>query len=91
MDKSLETQKGIHIWKLIKLIRNIIQSKLTWILGNEKMINIWKYGIMGNLPIGQNLAFIEIIRRMEDRGTFTLYDLSVWSKYGGGWQGWSNF
>lgn len=47
IESIVENQKGSHIWRLIKSVAPLIQSKLTLIPGDGKQISIWEDSIMG--------------------------------------------
>jgi len=40
IDGNIENKKGSHILKLFKVIAPLIQDKIKWVLGKEKLISI---------------------------------------------------
>lgn len=54
LDHPLDEGRGSPIWKLCKAVACLIQSKLTWIPGNGRLISIWDDSIMGKPPNGHN-------------------------------------
>jgi hypothetical protein len=54
-DKPMVNLKGSPIWKFPKESAPIIQDKLTWILGNKKLISIWNESILGKTPLKENV------------------------------------
>jgi len=63
----------------------LIQSKITWIPGDAKLVSTWNDDIMGNHPIELKQELIALRDWMERQDVKTLYDLSLWAKDGSHW------
>jgi hypothetical protein len=80
IDNLMESQKGSHIWKLLKSVTPLVRSKLTWIPGNGKEISIWDETFLGrkHSPPKMNLAPLRVW--LDSANLKTLHDISVWDK-----------
>lgn len=58
LDDPLPHISGSPIWKLLKVVAPLIQSKLSWSPENGDLINVWTDRILGKDPLGkiENLA-----------------------------------
>jgi hypothetical protein len=61
-------------------VAHLIQSKLTWILENGKMIRVWDDVIIENLPIGLDEDFLGLMEWMENQGIKSLSNISLWDE-----------
>lgn len=87
LDAGFSHSKGYPIWQLCRVVSPIIQSKLTWIPGNGKLIKIWDDGIMGQPLSIHNQELSRLHEWMIDQGIMILLDLSRWDAEDH-WIGW---
>lgn len=78
---------GTQIWKLCSKSRKFFNQHLYRVPGNDKRINIWNDRIMGNDPLGENEAIMDIREWLLQAGKTRLYDISSWDSKGE-WAGW---
>jgi hypothetical protein len=88
LDNVYEFREGSPIWNFIEASLLIIQEKLTWVLGNERHINIWKVNIMGKQRLITNQGLLPLYNWLTQKGNNTLYDNSYWFN-SGSWMGYN--
>jgi hypothetical protein len=88
-ENLMESQKGSHIWKLLKSVNPLARSKLTWIPGNGKEISNWNERIIGKetLVAKNNLAPLKVW--LDGANLKTLHNISVWDKNSSKWMTWN--
>jgi hypothetical protein len=87
LDHPLLDSKGSTLWKLLKTSLPIIKSKLSWVLGNGKIINVWTYSIKGSPPLESIEELSPIKQWFFSQGCMKLVDLSDWTNQGIGRDG----